>query len=81
MSIVYDNMHSALHQLMIMHVEEIHGLGVRPRQPLLDLASAGAYGTHESNIERDVMRRALEGTVPCHIDPAITNSPLTPGPV
>ncbi|CAE7816704.1 unnamed protein product, partial [Symbiodinium sp. CCMP2456] len=45
---------------------EIQGLGVRPRQPLLDLASAGAYGSHESNIERDVMRRSMEETVPIH---------------
>ncbi|CAE7190226.1 spp-11 [Symbiodinium microadriaticum] len=45
---------------------EFQSLGVRPRQALLDLASAGAYGTHESNIERDVMRRSMEGTVPIH---------------
>ena len=40
-------------------MQEIRGLGCRPRAPLLDLASAGAFGAHESNIERDVMRRAF----------------------
>ena len=39
--------------------QEIRGLGCKPRAPLLDLASAGAFGAHESNIERDVMRRAF----------------------
>ena len=47
---------------LILCVQDMQSLGFRPRNDLQNLASAGAYGVHESNIERDVMRRSFEGT-------------------
>ena len=43
----------------------MEGLCIRPRQQLLDLARAGAFGDHESNIERDVLRRSFGSLASC----------------
>ena len=45
--------------VMCSPLQEMQELCVRPRQQLLDLARAGAFGDHESNIERDVLRRSF----------------------
>ena len=45
--------------------QELQDLAVRPRQQLVDLATAGGFGEHESNIERDVLRRSMGATESC----------------